>query len=110
MAAAKQAVSVDQILAVDDVARVGEWLDVPEWGEGAGVRLRGLTRGEVKLMGDETLSIDDREANALALALVDPAVSVDQAKRILADKGFAATERIMSKVLELSGLTPGFRT
>jgi hypothetical protein len=106
-AAAKQALTLEQIQQVEDVpGRV--WVEVPEWGKNAGVWIRGLTRGEVRRIND-TSDEADADAFAISSAMVDPAMSVDDAKA-LDKKGLAATNRIMNAIKDASGLTPGFRS
>ena len=104
MAKAKLEVgSLDQIRSAQDVGQ--ETVDVPEWG--VAVTVRGLTRGEARLLGDDAA---EAEVRALQLALVEPAVSEDEAREILASKGFAATERVLRRILDLSGLGESFRS
>lgn len=111
MAAAKKAaasvVSLDQIRAADDThAAEGVLVAVPEWG--GSVRVRGLTRGEARSLGDGTTPAD-AEVFTLQHGLVEPAVTAEEAAVLLDEKGFAATERVLVAILDLSGLTPGFR-
>ena len=94
--------SLDLIRAAQDVGT--EEMDVPEWG--VSVTVRGLTRGEARQLGDDPL---EAEVKALSLALVDPVVSDDEAREILSGKAFSPTERVLSKILELSGLGASFR-
>lgn len=112
MAAARKAVSsvvsLDQIRAADDTrAAEGVLVDVPEWG--GAVRVRGLTRGEARTLGTEGATTSDAETFTLHHGLVDPRVTMEEAAALLDEKGFAATERVLVAILDLSGLTPGFR-
>lgn len=112
MAAAKKAVSsavvsLEQIRAADDThAAEGVLVEVPEWG--GSVRVRGLTRGEARSLGEGTTPAD-AEVFTLQHGLVDPKVTAEEATALLDEKGFAATERVLVAILDLSGLTPGFR-
>ena len=101
------AATLDMILAADDTHKAGEPFEVPEWG--LTVRLRGLTRGETKLFQTEDMDVPEIEANMLSLALVDPKVTLEQARDLLEQKGFTATERILQRILNMSGQSPGFR-
>lgn len=101
------AATLDLILAADDIRRQGEPLEVPEWG--LTVRVRGLTRGETRLFQQEGMEVPEIEANMLTLGMVEPPVTVEQARDLLNKKGFAATERVLSTILDLSGQSPGFR-
>lgn len=94
-----------EILAADDTVANGVVEQVPEWK--LSVRLRGLTRGEVQTMTEKEGA--DREAFLLHKAIVEPALSEDEARSLLETKGFAATQRILNRILEVSGLTDGFR-
>lgn len=101
-------VSLDQIRAADDTrAAEGVLVEVPEWG--GSVRVRGLTRGEARSLGAEGTTPADAEVFTLQHGLVDPTVTVEEATALLDEKGFAATERVLIAILDLSGLTPGFR-
>lgn len=107
MAAARKAVTLDQIKTAADIPG-RHWVAVPEWGKDAGVYIRGLKRGEARLIQE----IDDDEegnAKALTLGLVEPAVTEEEAGEMLAEKSLAATNRILGAILEASGIRPGFR-
>lgn len=101
------AATLDLILNADDIHREGEPVEVPEWG--LTVRVRGLTRGETKLFRSEDMDVPEIEANMLTLGLVEPQVTIEQAKQLLEEKSFAATERVLTAILDMSGQSPGFR-
>lgn len=105
-AAALPAGTLDLIRQADDTNKAGVVIDVPEWG--CSVRIRGLTRGEVRLMGDMTP--EEADVNGLHLALLEPTVTIDEATELLTDKSFGVCSRILEEILVLSGLTPGFRS
>lgn len=106
--AVSSVVSLDQIRAADDThAAEGVLVEVPEWG--GSVRVRGLTRGEARTLGAEGTTPTNAEVFTLHHGLVAPTVSVEEAATLLDEKGFAATERVLVAILDLSGLTPGFR-
>ena len=99
--------SLDQIRAADDTTAVeGRLIDVPEWG--GQVRIRGLTRGEARKLG-EGMTLAEVEAFSLHRCLLDPRVTEAEAAALLDEKGFAATERVLAGIMDLSGLSPGFR-
>lgn len=100
-------VSLDQIRAADDTHAVdGVLVEVPEWG--GSVRVRGLTRVEAKSLGED-MTPAEAEVLTFHIGLVDPTVTMEEAAVLLNEKGFAATERVLLAILDLSGLTPGFR-
>lgn len=105
MAKALPIASVDALLGAKDLTE--KTVDIPEWG--VSVRVRGLSRGEAREMTDEK-DATKAEALALATAIVEPTVTLDQATRLVSEKSFQATERLLTSILELSGLTAGFRT
>ena len=95
--------SLDAIRAAQDVGT--ETLDIPEWW--VSVTVRGLTRGEARLLGEDA---EEAEVQALKLAMVEPAVTDEEAREILASKAFGPTERVLRKILDLSGLGESFRS
>lgn len=103
--APKTVLSLDQIRQAADVEPSVD-VEVPEWG--GVVKVRGLKRGVVVKIN---LLDDEEEANALALAegLVDPAVTLDEARELLAEKGSKPINRLVEAILEASGIRPGFR-
>lgn len=105
MAKALPIASVDAMLGAQDLSE--KTVDIPEWG--VSVRVRGLSRGEARTMGDEK-DATKAEALALATAIVEPAVTLEQASQLVSEKSFGATERLLTSILELSGLAAGFRT
>lgn len=86
----------------EDVVAVEEW--------GCSVRVRGLSRGEIRAMGDDGVSAADAEALTLAAAMLEPKVTREQAEKLLEGKSYAATEKVLARILDLSGLGAGFRT
>lgn len=94
----------DQIMGADDL---GEFeVEVPEWG--VTVKLRGLTRGELMRINDGDPPADVVNARALAAAMLEPKLTVDQATELLDKKGMRATKRLQDKVMEVSGLSDQF--
>lgn len=102
----KIAGSFEEILAVADVGE--KVVEVEEWG--CAVKVRGLTRGEARRIGQDDLSAEDAEVFALSVAMLEPVLSEEQARRLVNEKGFAATEKILNEILDLSGMRPGFRS
>ncbi|MBQ1061329.1 hypothetical protein [Micromonospora sp. C41] len=73
--------------------------------EGVGVvRLRGLTRVEVKTIGEGVNDGKDMEAQALAWALVDPQLTVDEVRRLFEVASFGEIQLLNETVNELSGI------
>ncbi len=95
--------SLDLIRAAQDVGT--ETVDVPEWG--VSVTVRGLTRAEVRSMGDDPV---EAEVTALTLGMSEPSVTDGEAREILASKAFAPTQTVLMKILELSGMGSSFRS
>jgi hypothetical protein len=79
-----------------------ETIPVPQWGHS--VRVRGLSRGEVK----QCLEMDDRTIGYLHFGLVEPAVTLEEAAEIDA-KSFQAVQVILEAIVRLAGLGAGFR-
>ena len=96
--------TLEAILAARDVPDT-EHVEVPEWG--LTVVVRGLTRGEARAFSD--LTPVDAEAHALVCGMVEPKVTSEEAHRLLDEKAFRPTERILAKILEVSGITDRFR-
>lgn len=99
--------SADELLAIDDVISGGKTITVPEWGYS--VIVRGLTRGEARTVGEEGMSATEAEAYTLATALLEPKLTVEQARTLVTEKGYAGTERVLQEILSLSGMGAGFR-
>lgn len=97
--------SLEQLQEAADSGVDIETLSVPEWG--MSVKVRGLYRGEARQLAD--MDAAETEAFVLSCALVEPAVTVEQAETLLEKKSFASTERVLQKVLDLSGLGATFR-
>lgn len=101
--------SADDLLAAPDTALGEEVVSLPELG--FAIRVRGLTRGETRSVIDsDDLNTTEKEAKALALAAVEPTFTDEQALRLISEKSFTATETVLTKILQLSGLAPGFRS
>lgn len=101
--------SADALLAAVDSTLGEETVALPRLG--FSIRVRGLTRGETRAIIDaDELNATQKEAKALALAAVEPVLTEEQAFDLINNKSFAATENALEKILELSGLTPGFRS
>lgn len=98
--------TLEGILAAETTAAQGITMDVPEWN--CAVRLRGLTRGEVRAMADQ--EDGQREPFALACCLLEPTVTQEQAFDLCNANSFAATQRVFDRILEVSGLAAGFRS
>ena len=97
-----QRATFDEIIGAKDIdERV---VDVPAWERS--VVIRGLSRGQVRQLGDFT-DTAEAEAHVLVNGLVDPKVTKEQAVKILADKSHGATELIMQAIMEASNLDPG---
>ncbi len=91
--------SADQLLASNDLG--GSPFEIKEWG--LSVKLRGLTRGEARLCYELT-DLPSREASMLRCAFVEPTLTADQANDLIQNKSFGVTEKLLERVLELSGL------
>jgi hypothetical protein len=81
-----------------------ETVEIPEWG--VTLTVRGLARGEVRALPTEA---SQAEIHAWHLGVVDPAFTLEEAEEILTTKSFSPTERVLTKILELSGLGDSFR-
>ncbi len=98
--------TLEGILAAETTAAQGVTMDVPEWN--CAVRLRGLTRGEVRAMAAQ--EDGQKEPFALAACLIEPAITQEQAFELCNANSFAATQRVFDRILEVSGLAAGFRS
>ena len=102
------AASADDLLGASDSSLGEAVVPIPELG--FSIKVRGLTRGEARTVVDsDDLTASQREARALSLAAVEPTFTEAQATQLLDEKSFGVTEKVLTKILELSGLTPGFR-
>ena len=99
------AASADVLVGADD-SNI-EVLEVPEWG--CSIRIRSLTRGEARLIGKDDMTPDQAEVYALKTACIEPVLNDEQAAALINNKSFGATERVLNRILEVSGLVPGFR-
>lgn len=107
--------SLEEILAADDLQPSD--LQVPEW-NGMTVKVRGLRRRELTAVyqgvkgenGQETVPEPDVvNARILSLGLVQPQVSEQQAMDMLNEKAVKPTQKILERIVELSGLGDEFR-
>ena len=105
-AAALPLATLADIIAIDDTSSQGVIVEVPEWK--LSVKVRGMTRGEVQTLTEkEGLA---REAFILSSGVVDPKMTEDEALELVTGKGFSATQRVLDRILEVSGLAAGFRS
>lgn len=93
--------TLEQIRQAVDLGE--ETVPVPQWN--MSVRIRGLSRGEVKA----SLEMDDHQVGYLHYGMVEPAVTVEEAAELVSQKGWLATQRILEAIVNLSGLGAGFR-
>lgn len=91
--------TAEALLAVNDSE--GKPFEIKEWG--VSVLLRGLTRGEARLCYELT-DLEAREASMLNCAFVEPKLTPDQSRDLVKNKSFGVTEKLLERVLELSGL------
>lgn len=97
-----------EILAANDTSPEGVVEPMPEWG--CSVRLRGLTRGEFARMRSlEDTDDIGRESFVVATCLLEPTVTVEEARELLEGKSYGATQRLIDRIVEVSGLGDGFR-
>jgi hypothetical protein len=75
-------------------------VEVPDVGV---VRVRGLTRSEV-LAAQEIEGTADRECQMLACGMVDPALTVDEARQWQEASPAAEIEPVVTRIAELSGM------
>ncbi|MEU8220912.1 hypothetical protein AB0C47_34790 [Micromonospora taraxaci] len=68
------------------------------------VRVRGLTRAEVKELGKRMNDGEDMEAYSLSLAMVDPELTEDEAAAWITTGGFGEIEKVNRRINELSGI------
>lgn len=98
-----------ETLPVGTLAQIREAVDlgeetvpVPQWG--VSVRVRGLSRGEVR----QSVEMGTREVGYLHFGMVEPAVTLEEAAEI-DGKSFLAVQVILETIIRLSGLGAGFR-
>lgn len=97
----------DEIFAIQDVPE--ETVEIPEWGEGVGVVVRGMTAGERLRFVEETRTddgkTDNRKATFMAILLGVKEPEFTQADiPMLEKKSPAALDRISKAWLRLSGI------
>lgn len=98
--------SLDQIMGADDIKADGVPVEVPEWG--VTVLVRGLTRSEATAWS----AIEDQQSSDVHLlrcALVSPTLTEEQASELVTRKSAAAVRRVLTEVIEVSGLGATFR-
>lgn len=98
--------TLDAILQASDLPERD--VEVPEWG--LTVKLRGLRRGELTKILDGTPTMEEVNARALSSAMIEPAVTLEQAAQILEEKSMGATQRIIDVILEMNGLSASAAT
>jgi len=96
----------EQIASASDLGE-GQVHEVPEWG--ISLKIRGLTRGEARLLSSEESSPEDKEVSVLLCGVVEPKLEPDQARKVLQEKAVGPTERLIDAILELSGMGDTFR-
>lgn len=82
---------------------------IPEWGDLV-FRVRGLTRGELVRLNDGDPEPETYNIRALTMGSVEPKLSEEEVTEILDTKSMKATQRLMDAIMELSGLSEGFRS
>lgn len=92
--------TLEQIRQADDLGE--KTVPVPQWA--MSVKVRGLTRGEVK----QSLDMDEREIGYLHYGLIDPVVTIEEAAEFRG-KSFYAVQIVLEEIMKLSGLVAGFR-
>ncbi len=112
--------SKDEILKVDDL--VTDIVEVPEWGDGAAVKVRGLTgverdewensridRKAKRKKGEaESLNLTNFRASLVVRTVVNDAgerLFTDKDAVLIGRKSAKATGRIFDKAMSLSGIT-----
>lgn len=116
----RKALTKHQILGAQDQRPA--WVDTPEWGEGGGVYVRGLTAAERSIVMAEALRVEGAQTNVdlsaffrgdLLIRIVAMVAVDEDGKRIfaeadVADLGGKAPEpmdRIVAVALNRSGMT-----
>ncbi len=85
--------------------RTAETRDVPLPTLDGTVRVRGLTRAEAVRLQGKPMDADEAEAQLLALAMVEPALTVDEVRAWQRAAPAAELEPISRAIMELSGMT-----
>ena len=99
--------SKDEIFAINDVPE--EIVEIPEWGEGVGVVVRGMSAGERLQFVEDTRGEDGKTDNrkatfaAILLGVKEPAFSKEDIPA-LEKKSPQALDRISKAWLRLSGI------
>lgn len=104
-AAALPVATLDDILSADDVKQAD--VNVPEWG--ARVVVRGLSRKQVLAWSDTGDDVSEADALLLHHGLVEPEVTVEQARELVASRSHVALMRVLREVMRLSGIGLGFQ-
>lgn len=68
------------------------------------VRVRGLTRGEVVTISKGVEAGDDMEPQSLAWGLVDPVLTLDEARQLVEVSPFGEIQDLAQAINELSGI------
>jgi len=105
VAAGLPVATLDDIFAADDVKQAD--VDVPEWS--ARVVVRGLSRKQVLAWSDSGDDLSEADALLLHYGLVEPEVTVEQARELVATRSHAALARVLREVMRLSGIGIGFQ-
>lgn len=97
---------VDAILAAKDL--VEETIDIPEWG--GAVKVRSFSKKQQQDVRDEAMVDGDLNAERLEMFLflrgvVEPEFENEQYEQ-LREKNAAVIDRILNRIMKLSGLTP----
>lgn len=93
-------------MAIDKAALLGKRCperDV-ELPSGGTVRVRGLTRGQVKAISEGMEAGQDMEPQSLAWGLVEPELTLDEAKILAEDSPFDDVQTLAQAINELSGI------
>lgn len=99
-------ITLDEIVAYDDLPE--EVVEIPEWG-GLAVRIRGMTKAQEMEVRREAMASGDWDPDVWELALVTRCV-VEPAgleAAIIRGKSAGPVQRILKRVLALSGLNKG---
>lgn len=101
-------ISLDELVGIDDLPE--EVLAIPEW-DGLAVRIRGMTKQQEMEVRREATAGGEWDADVWELALitrcvVEPALTPEHAA-LIRGKSAGAIDRILRRVLALSGLGKG---
>ena len=80
---------------------------VPDWG--LSLKIRPLTRGEIREIGLQDMDPTESEAHSFSCAVVEPRFTPEEALDLLAGSPFDTTQAIMEEITNMSGLGAGFR-